>query len=183
MLDGPVGLSDGVGRSRARGDYVDAGTIGLKLNGHLACCHISYDAGNEIRRNPASGRIFQNFRHLALNGLESADSAADVHAQPEWVDVFAGHESAVLHRLIGRSYGVYRKFILLSYKWLIHTEVFGDEIPDLASYLHFKSIGRKALNIVYSTLSVDKIFPKSVHVVSQARQDTKSCYYYSFRHK
>ncbi len=183
VLDGAERLADGVRGGGAGRHDVDAGALGAELDGDLAAGHVGDHRRDEVGGDPLAGLVLEELLQLALDGREAADTGADIGAQTARLDVLAAHQAGVVHRLPGGSHRIDGEGILLADERLVHPVFFRIEIPDHAADLDGQVICRELCDMVNSAHAVDKVVPKSLDIVSDAREDAESGHNYSFLHK
>ena len=140
-LDRAIGLSQIMGRGGASGYDIDAGALGVVLDGNVPCRDVGNHRRDEHRGDPLPGRILYHLLGFAVLDFETAYAGAHIHAEAEWVDVgifaFAA-EACILHCLPGSGHTVLGEHSLLACEGLVHSESEGVEILYLTCYMDGK---------------------------------------------
>ena len=86
-LDCAVGLSQIMGRGGAGGYHIDAGALGVVLDGDVPGCDVGNHRRDEHGGNPLPGGIFDHLLGLTVLDFEAAYAGTHIHAEAEGVDV------------------------------------------------------------------------------------------------
>ena len=116
--------------------------------------------------------------HLVLEGLNTTDTHAKHDADTVLVLLLQIH-AAILDSLLGSNEGQLRVAVhlasLLAVQIVVHVEVF-----HLAGELSLEVGCIEMCNRGSTALASEEVLPCFLHVVTQWRNGTQSCYYYSF---
>ena len=114
--DGAIGFADGGGGGCAGGLMRYAGTLRSEANCDVSGGDVADHLGDELRRN-AAGAVVQQILMLGAEGVEAADSGADIYA--ELLGINLAEDSALFDRFISGIHCVNAEKVGFAYRVLI----------------------------------------------------------------
>ena len=181
VLDGAVSLACRVSTRGASRHDGQTHALSVELDGDVTRRDIGYHHGDEQRRN-AMYALVQQLLRLGDEGLQTADARTDVGSQTLGVDILAADQTAVHHRLIGRSHGVLAIHVAATHIGRVEAVGRGIEVLHLTCNFYGQIVILESLYEVYAALSGRQIIPELRNGVSYRRDNAQTGNDYSMFH-
>ena len=181
VLDGAVSLACRVSTRGASRHDGQTHALSVELDGDVTRRDIGYHHGDEQRRN-AMHALVQQLLRLGDEGLQTADARTDVGSQTLGVDILAADQTAVHHRLIGRSHGVLAIHVAATHIGRVEAVGRRIEVLHLTRNLYGQIVILESLYEVYAALSGRQIIPELRNGVSYRRDNAQTGNDYSMFH-
>src|SRR5437762_6174480 len=165
-------FADGVIGRRTGGDDAHVRAAQSELHRDNAAGHVA-----DQHRNGESGDALRSFVHqnaeLIFQRFQSADAAADDHAEAIAIDLFQ-IDAAVLDRHLGRAHGQLNETICAPDVFGVFEKVFWIEVAYFTADFAIVVGGVEGLNPADAAFAFNEIFPKRLEIVADGRDNAEA---------
>lgn len=149
----------------AGGGHRQAGSLCLKPDCYIACCHIGDHHGNKKGRNPL-WPLFQQLLQFSRHCDQPANAGSKIHPEPLWSHL--PKNAAILYCLAGCGHGILAEQIAFAYLALFHISK-RVKILDLGRYFCFVFTSVKPAQRANPVFAGQQVFPKGRDIIPHWR--------------